>query len=111
MNEWIPIAFAVISSALFWWGAYRYFTGQIGEWRKSVDKDIAELTRRLERHIYKDELVHEKVAIISSDLKRSEKDIQDYRDYKHEKLDPYVGAMDAMNQRVERLETWRNGKV
>jgi hypothetical protein len=111
MNGWIPIAFAVVSSALFWWGAYRYFTGQISEWRKGVDEKQAELVRRLERHIDKDDIAHEKVAIISNDQKRDQKDIQDLRDYKHSTVVPYVGAMDAMNRRVERIEKVLNGKL
>lgn len=110
-ESWIAIAIAVSSSALFWWGAYRYFTGQIGEWRKFVDEKLAEHVRRLERHIDKDELAHQQVAVLGSDSKRHAKDIQDLRDYKHLKLDPYIGAMDAMNNRVLRIEKYLNGNL
>lgn len=112
---WIPIAASAAGSALIGWGGYKLFIGRFMEWRAFMDEKHTDLVRRLERHIDKDEAAHEKeaikVAVIERDVAHSVKHIQDLRDYKHLKIDPYIGALDALNKRVERIEKYLNGNL
>jgi len=103
-ESWIAIAISLAGPALIGWGGYKLFIGRITEWRGFMDEKHTEVVRRLERHIDKDEIVHESVAVLKRDSERQTKDIQDLRDYKHLKVDPYIGAMDAMNKRMDRIE-------
>lgn len=44
------------------------------------------------------------IATIAVRLGRAEQDIVDLRGWKHEKADPYIGELDRINDRLQRLE-------
>ena len=54
--------------------------------------------------------MEERQIALSARVERAEDEIQRLRDWRHLKADPYINDMEHMNERVNRLETWRNGK-
>lgn len=44
------------------------------------------------------------IATIAVRLERAEKDVQDIRDWKHEKADPHIAEIARLNDRLNRLE-------
>lgn len=47
------------------------------------------------------------LARIEEKIQRAEMDIMDLRKWKHEKGDPYIGAVEVLKARVDRLEVKR----
>jgi uncharacterized protein (UPF0335 family) len=43
------------------------------------------------------------IGVVISRIERAEKDIDDLREWKHEKADPYIRAMDVIKERVDNL--------
>lgn len=104
--EWIvgagTLLLAALSPILAWWGSTRYFVGRWEaqqaaslEWRKIIDERLKELEATMRENSF---------AALVGRVQRAEKDILDLREWKHLKADPYIGAMDALKDRVERLE-------
>lgn len=50
-------------------------------------------------------------ALIGIVYKILDREIQRLREWRHMKADPYIGAMDQMNKRVDRIEKVLNGKL
>lgn len=64
------------------------------------DKRNAETIAEIKSHIRTSDQ-----AALTERVRRTEKDIQDLRDWKHLKIDPYVpGAIDGLKERVDRLD-------
>lgn len=56
-------------------------------------------------------LIASNVALIGIVYKILDREIQTLRKWRHMKGDPYIGAMDQMNKRVDRIEKVLNGKL
>lgn len=86
----LPQALALIGSM------FVIICSGFGYFVKRLDKRIDEIAT----------LIHSTdQAVISVKVARAEQDILDLRKWKHEKADPYIGAMNAMKDRVDSL--WR----
>ena len=107
--QWIFLAIALLSPVLVWWGTFKYFSGRITQWIKNNDEWRDEISVRLksmEEHFRKTDQ-----AIVATKVSSLELEILRLRKWRHERADPYVSAMDAMNQRVQRIERVLNGKL
>lgn len=63
------------------------------EWRRDVDKRLADVTNAPYR------------------LKQLEQQYAEYKEWKHVKADPYIGDYKALERRVARIERVLNGKL
>lgn len=66
--------------------------------RAAMHLENSQRLDRIEGHV-------SKTNVLESALLRAEDDIRDLREWKHERADPYIGAVDALNARVEHLES------
>lgn len=105
MPEWfIPAAMlliALLTPLLAWWGSTRYFAGVISAqqeasvtWRESAEKRLGEIETALRASSY---------AVLKERMDRADQDILALRKWRHEKGDPYIGAVDALKYRVDEL--------
>lgn len=106
MPTWmIPAAMlliALLTPLLAWWGSTRYFAGVITTqqeaavtWREAAEHRLFEIEKALRESSY---------AVLKERVDRADQDIQSLRKWRHEKADPYIGAMDMLKARVDSLD-------
>jgi hypothetical protein len=111
--QWAFLLVAICSPIVAWWGTTRYFTGKVQQWIEANEQatrdwrdEVAARLQALEAHFRNTEQ-----AVIATKVESITKEVWSLREWKHARGEPYVGAMDAMNQRVTRIERVLNGKL
>lgn len=95
IGTWIALA-ALLVSVVYHWADRRDMLTKIGEWRIHVDKRIDSLEIDFKNSQY---------GVLSNKVANLEHLVQELRDWKHEKVDPYVPrAIDDHERRINRLE-------
>lgn len=97
------LVLTVAAPMLAFWGSNKYFKGRLDQWQKGIenwqrhmDGQILELRQAFERS---------NVAVLASRLETAEREIESLREWKHVRVDPYVGAMDGLKAQVDGLAT------
>lgn len=111
--QWAFLAIAVLSPMIAWWGTARYFSGKVQQWIETTEKstlewreEVAARLQALEAHFRNTEQ-----AVVATKVEALTTEVWGLRQWKHTRAEPYIGAMDAMNQRVTRIERVLNGKL
>lgn len=109
MPQWIQIAvvvvLAILSPVLAWWGSTRYFVGRFDEWKRHSEE-----WRRL-TDVRLDNLDPVKRAELAAQMEQRVKtleiELDKIRKWRHERGDPYISALNALEPRVSKLEARR----
>ncbi len=108
MNDWAILLGVIVSVVtlatpfLAWWGASRYFSGQWDaylknqqEWREGIGHRLDHIDAAIQQGSW---------PTVISRLGRAEQDILDLRRFKHEKVEPYVRALDVQRHEIDTLK-------
>lgn len=108
--QWALLILAIASPAIAWWGTTRYFVGKVQQWidnnEASTREWRAEVSTRLqalEVHFRNTEQ-----AVISTKVDSLVSEVWALRKWKHERAEPYIGAVDALKNRVDQVERTLN---
>lgn len=107
---WIEIALVPAGGLLTWvWTVERRMSnrityGELDNKFEDMKKERMQLHKENSSSLNRIENKLEDFSVHADRLRRAEKDIDDLREWKHDKADPYIGVMDRLNDRVERLE-------
>lgn len=104
MPEWLlpvaALAFTIITPFLAWWGSSRYFEGQWEQWREHSEEWRIGIGKRLDAIDY----TIQSGSSILVRLERAERDILDLRQFKHERVEPYIRALDVQRSEIDQIK-------
>lgn len=100
----LTLLLAIVSPVLAWWGSTRYFNGRFEEWRKASDEWRKRMEDKLERFDIAGTLRATLDENVKLRLQTLEREVTALRRWKHTKGERYVGALDAVNSRIHKLE-------
>lgn len=84
--------------------ATRVTRGELGDKFDEMKKETRVLHKESSSALGRIENRLEDFGVHADRLRRAEKDIDELRVWKHDRADPYIGAVDRLNDRVGRLE-------